>query len=262
MRHPAIETLLSAAGQPVAGHTLSAEELAQAGREGRVVEIFSSPAGKGEVTVEHASTVVLDDDGRVRGTYLVFPRTVPRELRRPGAVDRETVDQVYAEFAIGGSEAGASFGAVGPVAREAPPHHRCSICSQLAAYECGFQNAAAEEDDTFLPAAADNLELARDLRPGRGSRQQLLKRCPECGTWYLYETDYEFLMFGTEDEQRLTRLTRKQADEYLGLAQPEKGWWARMVEKIVSPDRNTADPPIPPQPHPTEKEQNYRPPAG
>jgi hypothetical protein len=91
----------------------------------------------------------------------------------------------------------------------------CGICSRLAAYQRGFQKVGREEEDTFLPVVADGLEVARDLRPGGGNRLLQLKRCPECGTYYLYRTDYEFLYGGSEDEQELTRLTREEAAEYL-----------------------------------------------
>lgn len=70
------------------------------------------------------------------------------------------------------------------------------------------------DDDTSLPDAAGKLETIRDLAPG-GSRSKLLKRCPQCGTCYLYQTDYEFLAGGSEDEQFLTRLTPEQANERL-----------------------------------------------
>jgi hypothetical protein len=106
-------------------------------------------------------------------------------------------------------------------ARTQLQHSRCRICSQLADYERGFQRRGHEEEDTFLPAAADSLEVARDLKPGGGNRLLQLKQCPECGTYYRYETDYEFLLFGSEDEQKLTRLTEEEAAEYLQRPAPE-----------------------------------------
>jgi hypothetical protein len=96
----------------------------------------------------------------------------------------------------------------------------CPICSRLADYERSFQRRGHEEQDTFLPAAADSLEVVRDLKPGGAERLLQLKQCPECGTHYLYETDYEFLWFGSEDEQKLTRLTDEEAAEYLERRSP------------------------------------------
>jgi len=94
------------------------------------------------------------------------------------------------------------------------PHTDCSICVQLADQEYAFQKYGREEDDTHLPAATSSLTVVKDFRP-YGSRKLQLWRCPQCGTCYLYETDYEYLVNGSEDEEYLTRLTDEQAAEYL-----------------------------------------------
>lgn len=94
----------------------------------------------------------------------------------------------------------------------------CAICPSLQDEEYAFQKYGWPEDDTFLPAAAARLVTVRDLRPS-GSRALLLKRCLQCGTYYLYRTDYEYLVNGSEDEQFLTRLTPEQAAEYLNRPQ-------------------------------------------
>lgn len=94
------------------------------------------------------------------------------------------------------------------------PHRHCGLCSQLGDEAYAFQKYGWEEDNTYLPAAASRLRLVKDLRP-HGGRTLHLKRCPECGTYYLYRTDYEYLVNGTEDEEFLTRLTDEQAAEYL-----------------------------------------------
>lgn len=90
----------------------------------------------------------------------------------------------------------------------------CAICSSLQDEEYAFQKYGWPDDDTFLPAAAAKLVVVRNLRP-HGSRDLLLKQCPQCGTFYLYRTDYEYLVNGSEDEEFLTRLTPDQAAEYL-----------------------------------------------
>ncbi|HWS99467.1 MAG TPA: hypothetical protein VN256_04275 [Pyrinomonadaceae bacterium] len=93
----------------------------------------------------------------------------------------------------------------------------CSICSQLEDHEFGRQTHGRPEEDTFLPDAARRLENIRELKPG-SVRYTWLRQCPECATYYLHRTDYEYLATGSEDEQILTRLTDEQAAEYL--AQP------------------------------------------
>jgi hypothetical protein len=91
---------------------------------------------------------------------------------------------------------------------------RCSLCCQLAGQESASQKYGWPENDTSLPAAANDLTLVKDLKPG-SSRISQLWQCPECGSYYLYETDYEYLVNGTEDEQSLTRLKIEQANRYL-----------------------------------------------
>ena len=100
-----------------------------------------------------------------------------------------------------------------PTLENEKPHSACAICSELSEQEHAYQKYGWEQDDTYLPAAASKLEVARDFRPN-DSRKLQLKRCPECGTYYLYQTDYEYLVNGSEDEEVLTRLSEEQAAEY------------------------------------------------
>jgi len=53
-----------------------------------------------------------------------------------------------------------------------------------------------------------------------GSRLRQLRQCPLCKTIYLYTTDYEYLVNGSEDEQTLTRLAPAEAEKYLQLGIP------------------------------------------
>lgn len=105
---------------------------------------------------------------------------------------------------------------------EAITERICRICSQIGDFERGSQKGGREQEDTFLPAAADELALVRDLSsPGialpeigvnvPSSRLRQLRACPACGTFYIYFTDYEFLYGGSEDEQILDRLTPMEA---------------------------------------------------
>jgi tetratricopeptide (TPR) repeat protein len=90
----------------------------------------------------------------------------------------------------------------------------CSLCGTLLGEEYAFQKNGWPDNNTFLPSAANQLTILRDFRP-HDSRLLQLRQCPECHTYYLYRTDYEFLVNGTEDEEFLTRLTNEQAQEYL-----------------------------------------------
>ncbi len=90
----------------------------------------------------------------------------------------------------------------------------CSICSSLKDKEAAFQKYGWEENDTFLPAAYLHLQEVVDLKPD-SSRKLKLLQCPECHTYYLYSSDYEYLVNGSEDEEYLERLTLEEAAQYL-----------------------------------------------
>jgi uncharacterized C2H2 Zn-finger protein len=95
------------------------------------------------------------------------------------------------------------------------PPSPCPLCGELRDEEYARQKWGWEEHDTALPAAAGRLTVVRDLRPGE-TRELQLRQCPVCGAYFLYRTDYEYLVNGSEDEQFLTRLTAEQAAGYLG----------------------------------------------
>lgn len=91
-----------------------------------------------------------------------------------------------------------------------PPYDNCRICSNLKDFQRGDQKIGKEAEDTFLPPAADELKTIKTV-----TRRREVKRCPECATFYLYETEYDFLIGGSEDTQRLTRLTIEETASYL-----------------------------------------------
>jgi hypothetical protein len=90
----------------------------------------------------------------------------------------------------------------------------CSICAHLAAEESAMQKYGWEKDNTYLPSEANTLTVVKDFKQ-HSSRKLQLKQCPQCNTYYLYRTDYEFLVNGSEDEEYLTRLSEDEAAEYL-----------------------------------------------
>ncbi len=98
-------------------------------------------------------------------------------------------------------------------AERASPYRCCSICSGLGAVESASQKWGWEEHDTHLPAAVGQLLIVRDS-PSDPSRTVCLMRCPECGTYYLYRSDYTYLANGSEDEQTVTRLSDEEAATY------------------------------------------------
>lgn len=101
----------------------------------------------------------------------------------------------------------------------AAPYACCPTCFTLLDEHYAMQKYGWPQDDTHLPAAAGQLKVVKDFRP-YDSRKLQLWQCPTCGTYYLYTTDYEFLVNGSEDEEFLTRLTEAQAAEYLNRPAP------------------------------------------
>jgi len=91
---------------------------------------------------------------------------------------------------------------------------RCAICSALSDEEYGYSKYGWPEHDVPLPDAAGALVIVKDLKPLSGRKMQLW-RCPGCGAFFLYRTDYEYLTNGTEDEEFLTRLTEEEAAKYM-----------------------------------------------
>jgi hypothetical protein len=89
----------------------------------------------------------------------------------------------------------------------------CEVCSHLGDVEYASSKYGSEDGDTSLPTEASRL-VAAEEDPG-GSRRRFVKRCPVCGTFYLYETDYEYLVNGSEDSEQLTRLTPDEACRYM-----------------------------------------------
>jgi DNA-directed RNA polymerase subunit RPC12/RpoP len=89
----------------------------------------------------------------------------------------------------------------------------CTTCGKLSDLEHASQKHG-RDDGTSLPPEAGGLMELSDLSP-EGSRRRILLACPECGTRYLYESDYTYLANGSEDEQTLTRLTPEEAEDLL-----------------------------------------------
>ncbi len=89
----------------------------------------------------------------------------------------------------------------------------CGTCSGLSDTEHAEQKFGSE-NDTYLPAAVSRLTDVFDFEPC-SSRKRILKQCPECGAFFLYSTDYVYLVNGSEDDEYLTRLSKNESDDLL-----------------------------------------------
>ena len=87
----------------------------------------------------------------------------------------------------------------------------CEICAALGEYKYASQKGG--EGDS-LPGAAASLRDVCEIIPGK-NRTPVLQQCPSCQRYYLYETEYEYLVYGSEESQSLSRLTDEDAEKYL-----------------------------------------------
>lgn len=87
----------------------------------------------------------------------------------------------------------------------------CATCGSLSMRETASQKYGWEENDTHLPPAVGELRLVHELEPG-SSRSDRILQCPSCQSLFRYESDYEYLVNGSEDDQTLTRITAEEAD--------------------------------------------------
>ena len=109
----------------------------------------------------------------------------------------------------------------------------CEICSRLDDVNYASSKYGSDES-TSLPASSARLANAQE-DPG-GDRRSFVKKCPNCGVFYLYETDYEYLAGGSEDSETLTRLT---ATEARNLMAPE------LLESLIEGLRGDLEAPQP-----------------
>lgn len=98
--------------------------------------------------------------------------------------------------------------------QQTKPHRDCEICSKLGDYEYAIQVGGRESEDTYLPLESDRLISVKNLQ-GPGGSTAYLKQCPICSTYYTYKSTYEYIVYGSEDEQFLTRLSDEEAASYL-----------------------------------------------
>jgi cyclase len=108
----------------------------------------------------------------------------------------------------------------------------CEICRGLKPVQTSLYKYGWDEYDTPLPVAARRLREV--VVEGRENERRSPRFCPLCGTIYSYETSYEYLVNGSEDEEELRRLTDAEARAWLGDAVVEA-----FPRPLLSPLRET-----------------------
>lgn len=97
----------------------------------------------------------------------------------------------------------------------APPWEACSICNPIPESIHGFWKGG-ELESGGIPATEQYLYVVGEpiFNDSDSYRHWCLKQCPECGTCYLWQFDYEFLAGGSEDEVEVKRLNDQEAEEW------------------------------------------------
>lgn len=112
---------------------------------------------------------------------------------------------------------------------DAPAWRRCAICSDH--HEAAFAIDAANAP-TADPVAVRERYLTIVGAPhftDRSDRGRCVKRCPLCGTHYLWESSYEYLVNGaSESEESLSRLDAEGLERELA--------WVRAELAVRAPD--------------------------
>jgi hypothetical protein len=154
------------------------------------------------ITLENAGEVLAFIDG-LRGWSARGPMAVAPEQKRPASAAPQAPAPV----------APAPKPASPPVPQE--PYSDCPTCGELGPYHQGFQKGGREDENTWLPAASANLVTIKEIDPNIRPTPSL-QQCPSCKSWFLHTTEYEYLVYGSEDTQTLSRISEEEAKRYLG----------------------------------------------
>lgn len=93
------------------------------------------------------------------------------------------------------------------------PLSACPVCSKLADVETSFVKVGHEDEARHLPPEAWKLVAFDAVK--HYSVSHTFKVCPHCGIYYQYDFTYEYLVYGSEDEETLARLTPAEARRFM-----------------------------------------------
>lgn len=97
-----------------------------------------------------------------------------------------------------------------------PRHQSCSICSNLQEHQSATEYVLSPEENIDFPEnvlnAIGKLKKVKEI-----SSSTDIFQCPECGSYYMYSTSYEYLIggSGSYDEYNLTRMNDETAKKFL-----------------------------------------------
>jgi len=112
----------------------------------------------------------------------------------------------------------------------------CPLCSQLGENETSFSKYGWPDGDYAMTPAAGQLEPVEPLDSSNENHH--LKRCTLCGTFYRYDSWYEYYVNGSEDNESLLRLAPPEAlpfiseSEYALSMQAARSYLSSSEERI------------------------------
>ena len=96
-----VNDILAVSGQPVAGDTLTVEQLRSAIKEKRVLEVsYWSVMGEGSASFGFAYELLHYSVSKAFPPYIVFPKPIPRALRMRSSGRWDDIADVFIEFGI------------------------------------------------------------------------------------------------------------------------------------------------------------------
>ncbi|MFX1453229.1 MAG: hypothetical protein ACFFCM_20515 [Promethearchaeota archaeon] len=133
------------------------------------------------------------------------------------------------------------------ISKDQERYKNCSICCTIPDSSNEFW-VGGELRTAPLPASTKHLEIigAPFYDDSTSYSHTSIKRCPECGTCYLWEMEYEYLVGGSEDDITLTRLNDNDAQnlvqKYLQKIKDYEDWFREkaktQIQILREGDRN------------------------
>lgn len=99
------------------------------------------------------------------------------------------------------------------MAKKPARYQNCSICRDIPdKAEAGWKGGDLMSDP--LPSGEGKLKVvgAPFFNDSQSYSHSCLKQCPQCGTYYDWSFEYEYLVNGTEDDITLTRLEDQEGE--------------------------------------------------
>jgi hypothetical protein len=128
----------------------------------------------------------------------------------------------------------------------AEKYKNCSICRDIPPSSSEFWKGG-ELQSGGLPGVELKLEIVGSpyYDDSTSYTHSCIKRCPECGTIYLWEMEYEYLVNGSEDDITLTRLSEAEGEKAVqrvleGVKQAKQRFWEdaqahlQVLEKLTN----------------------------